>query len=213
MAIYLASEPRFYVRGFLRLFPENRRQRALEILKEIVDTLGWWLIGKFASMLFIGITTWIGLYFLGVPLSLSLGLIAGLLAFIPNFGPILSVIPAVLLAFIESPIKAVYVLALYIGVQVVESNIVTPYIERRTIELPPVLTISAQLALGILLGGIGLVLATPLLAATMVLVQTIYIEDVLGESLEEPVDTKTDLHDESTADKTQPKMPPESVPD
>ncbi|HSK70373.1 MAG TPA: AI-2E family transporter [Pyrinomonadaceae bacterium] len=213
MAIYLASEPRFYVRGFLRLFPENRRQRALVILKDIVDTLGWWLIGKFASMLFIGITTWIGLYFLGVPLSLSLGLIAGLLAFIPNFGPILSVIPAVLLAFIESPIKAVYVLALYIGVQVVESNIVTPYIERRTIELPPVLTISAQLALGILLGGIGLVLATPLLAAAMVLVQTIYIEDVLGESLEEPVDTKTDLHDESAADETQPKTPPESVPD
>ena len=213
IAIYLASEPRFYVRGFLRLFPENRRQRVLEILKEIVDTLGWWLIGKFASMLFIGITTWIGLYFLGVPLSLTLGLIAGLLAFIPNFGPILSVIPAVLLAFIESPIKAVYVLALYIGVQVVESNIVTPYIERRTIELPPVLTISAQLALGILLGGIGLVLATPLLAVAMVLVQTIYIEDVLGESLEEPIDTETDLHDESTADETQPKTPPESVPD
>lgn len=213
MAIYLASEPRFYVRGFLRLFPENRRQRALVILKDIVDTLGWWLIGKFASMLFIGITTWIGLYFLGVPLSLSLGLIAGLLAFIPNFGPILSVIPAVLLAFIESPIKAVYVLALYIGVQVVESNIVTPYIERRTIELPPVLTISAQLALGILLGGIGLVLATPLLAVAMVLVQTIYIEDVLGERLEEPVETNTDLHDESTADETQLKTPPESVPD
>ena len=213
MAIYLASEPRFYVRGFLRLFPENKRERALEILKEIVDTLGWWLIGKFASMLFIGVTTWIGLYFIGVPLSLTLGLIAGLLAFIPNFGPIISVVPALLLAFIESPIKAVYVLALYVAVQVVESNIVTPYIERRTIELPPVLTVSAQLALGILLGGIGLVLATPLLAVIMVLVQMIYLEDILGERVQESVGTKTDLHDESVAADTPPSAPTESVPD
>lgn len=213
MAIYIASEPRFYVFGFLKLFPQDNRPRALEILKETVDMLSWWLIGKFASMLFIGVTTWIGLYLLGVPLSLTLGLIAGLLAFIPNFGPILSVVPAILLAFIESPIKAVYVLALYIGVQVIESNIVTPYIERRTIELPPVLTIAAQLALGILLGGIGLVLATPLLAVVMVLVQTIYIEDVLGERAEEPVEVTTDLHDESAANETEIKSAPKSVPD
>lgn len=212
MAIYLASEPRFYVRGLLRLFPADKRVRALEIVREIVDTLSWWLIGKFASMLFIGITTWIGLYFLGVPLSLTLGLIAGLLAFIPNFGPIISVVPAILLAFIESPVKAVYVLILYIGVQLIESNIVTPYIERRTVELPPVLTVAAQLALGILLGGIGLVVATPLLAVVMVLVQTLYIEEVLGESPQEPLPIGSGAGAAETTE-VKPEIEPESAAD
>ena len=188
VAIYLASEPRTYINGFVKLFPIKRRTRVREILAETGDTLGWWLIGKAGSMLVIGIMTWIGLYFLGVPLSLTLGLIAGLLSFIPNFGPILSAIPAILLAFIESPIKAVYVLILYIIVQLIESNLITPMIERETVELPPALTIISQLALGVLIGGLGLVLATPLLAVIMVLVQMVYIQDVLGDKNTEIVD-------------------------
>jgi len=131
--------------------------------------------------LFIGLLTWIGLSILGVPLALTLGLIAGLLSFIPNFGPIMSAVPAILLAFIDSPISALYVLILFIVVQLIESNLVTPLIERRTVELPPVLTIVAQLALTILFGAVGLILATPILAVVMVLVQTLYIQDVLGD--------------------------------
>ena len=144
-------------------------------------TLEWWLIGKVASMLFIGILTWIGLSIIGVPLALTLGLLAGLLSFIPNFGPIISAIPAILLGFIESPMTAVYVLILFIGVQLIESNVVTPLIERETVEFPPALTIVFQLALAVLVGGLGLVLATPLLAAMMVLIQMVYIQDVLGD--------------------------------
>lgn len=181
LAIYLAVEPGLYVRGFIKLFPFDHRLRAREIIYEIVDTLGWWLIGKFGSMLAIGILTWLGLWILGVPLSLTLGLIAGLLSFIPNFGPILSAVPAILLGFIDSPVKAVYVLILYIIVQLIESNLITPIIERRTVELPPALTIIAQLALGVLIGGLGLVLATPLLAVAMVLIQAVYIQDILGD--------------------------------
>lgn len=181
IAIYLATEPRFYARGFTKLFPVKLRPRVYEILAQIGDTLSWWLIGKVASMIFIGLLTWIGLWILGVPLALTLGLIAGLLSFIPNFGPIFSAVPAILLGFVDSPIKALYVLILFIVVQIIESNIVTPMIERRTVELPPALTIVTQLALGILIGGLGLVLATPLLAMIMVVVQTVYIEDVLGD--------------------------------
>jgi predicted PurR-regulated permease PerM len=181
LAVYLAAEPSFYLNGFTRLFPIARRERAREVLDNIGYTLHWWLIGKAGSMIFIGLITWIGLSILGIPLALTLGLIAGLLSFIPNFGPILSAIPALLLAFIESPISALYVLGLYVGVQLVESNLVTPIIERNTIALPPALTIVFQLALALLVGGMGLILATPLLAVIMVIIQMTYIQDVLGD--------------------------------
>jgi predicted PurR-regulated permease PerM len=190
LAIYIAVEPRLYIRGMIKLFPKHRRHRATQVVWAVGDTLRWWLIGKFASMLFIGVLTWIGLSILGVPLALTLGLIAGLLSFIPNFGPILSAIPALLLAFIDRPVMAVYVLALYVGVQLVESNIVTPLIERETVELPPALTIAFQLAMAILIGGLGLVLATPLLAVILVLVQMVYIEDVLGDRVVEVTEKK-----------------------
>jgi predicted PurR-regulated permease PerM len=153
-------------------------------------------------MLFIGLLTWIGLYFIGVPLALTLGLIAGLLSFIPNFGPIFSAIPAILLAFINSPTSALYVLALFVGVQIIESNIVTPLIERRTVELPPVLTVVSQLALAVLFGAVGLILATPILAVVMVLVQTIYIQDILGEETEDlPEDVPQGSEESSTGSK------------
>ncbi|MEO8574799.1 MAG: AI-2E family transporter [Pyrinomonadaceae bacterium] len=181
LAIYLAAEPGLYIRGFVKMFPKARRDRTTQIMDTVGETLRWWLIGKVASMIFIGLLTWIGLSILHVPLALTLGLLAGLLSFIPNFGPIISAVPAVLLAFIASPIMAVYVLGLYIAVQLVESNIVTPLIERETVELPPALTIVSQLALAVLVGGLGLVLATPLLALVMVVVQMVYIEDVLSD--------------------------------
>ena len=181
LAIYLASEPRFYTEGFVRLFPIPRRQRVTEILHQVYESLRWWLIGKFGSMLFIGFLTWVGLSILGVPIALTLALLAGLLSFIPNFGPILSAIPALLIAFVDSPITAVYVLILYVVVQVVESNLVTPLIERETVELPPALTVVFQLGLGTLVGGLGLVLATPLLAMIVVVVQLVYLQDILGD--------------------------------
>ncbi|MCA1625805.1 MAG: AI-2E family transporter [Acidobacteria bacterium] len=181
LSVYLASEPKNYIRGFTKIFPPENRKRVREILYEIGETLSWWLIGKGASMLFIGVLTWIGLSIIGVPLALTLGLIAGLFSFVPNFGPILSAVPAILLAFVDSPTSALYVLILFVVVQLIESNLVTPLIERRTVELPPVLTIASQLALAIMVGAVGLILATPILAVVMVLVQTLYIQDVLGD--------------------------------
>lgn len=181
LAIYLATEPKFYIEGFKKLFPKERRERVGEVLSTIGVTLEWWLIGKVGSMLFIGLLTWIGLSVLGIQPALTLGLIAGLLSFIPNFGPIISAIPAILLGFIDSPVKALYALILYVVVQLIESNIVTPLIERETVELPPALTIIFQLALALLVGGLGLILATPMLAAIMVIIQMVYIQDVLGD--------------------------------
>ncbi len=181
LAVYFAASPEFYIAGFVKLFPKGNRQRVEEIIGTTGEMLRWWLVGKAASMLFIGVLTWIGLSIIGVPLALTLGLIAGLLSFIPNFGPILSAVPAILLAFIESPREVLYTAGLYVFVQLIESNVVTPLIEKETVELPPALTIMFQLSLAVLVGGLGLVLATPLLAVIMVIVQMVYIEDVLGD--------------------------------
>lgn len=192
LGVYFAAEPKTYTEGFLRLVPLSRRIRAREIVAAVAETLRWWLVGKFGSMLAIGVLTWIGLWLLGVPLALTLGIITALLTFIPNLGPILSVIPAALLALAQDPIRAVYVIALYVGVQLVESNLITPLIERRTIELPPALTISLQLLLSVFVGGLGLVLATPLVAVGLVLVQMLYIEDVLGDKMKTPDEKEID---------------------
>ncbi|MCB1023830.1 MAG: AI-2E family transporter, partial [Acidobacteria bacterium] len=182
LAIYLASEPQTYITGLIKLFPIGRRERIRDVAVEIGETLRWWLVGKFFSMLIIGFLTTIGLSIIGVPLALSLGIVAALLAFIPNFGPIVAVIPAVLFALAESPVKAIYVLILYLSIQLVESYLITPMIERETVSLPPVLTIFFQIFLGVLVGGLGLILATPLLTVIIVIVKMLYIEDILGDS-------------------------------
>ena len=182
VGLYLAFQPSLYVRGFLGLIPPPRRRRAAEVLDAVGHTLRWWLIGKAFSMLVIGVLTTLGLWLLGIPLALSLGLIAGLLSFIPNVGPILSVIPAALLGLMQSPQVALYVLLLYVGIQVVESNLLTPLVEQRTVYLPPALTLLAEVLFAVLIGGLGLLLAAPLTATALVLVKMLYIEDTLGET-------------------------------
>jgi predicted PurR-regulated permease PerM len=166
----------------IKIFPAARRERIGEVVDEIGKTLSWWLVGKFFSMLIIGILTTFGLWILGIPLALTLGIITALFAFIPNFGPIIAVLPAVLFALAESPTKALYVLGLYLGIEMIESYLITPLMQRKMVSLPPVLTIFFQIFLGVLVGGLGLILATPLLAVLIVLVKMLYIEDVLGDS-------------------------------
>lgn len=184
LALFLAAEPEIYTNNFVRLFPKSRRKRTREVLDAIAQIIQQWLLARFLSMIFVGIATTIGLFLLGTPLALALGLIAGLLSFIPTFGPLLAVVPAVLLAFLESPQQALYVCGLYILVQQIDNYLVTPYVERRTVLLPPALMIVTQLLLGVLVGFLGLVLAAPLAAALVVIVRMLYVEDVLDD----PVD-------------------------
>ena len=186
LAIFIALEPETYVRGALLLVPKSRRERAREILDACGETLRWWLVGKSISMLAVGIMTWLGLSFLGIPLALTLGIITALFTFIPNIGPVLGLLPAALLALSIDPTKALYVVILFITVQAIESNLITPAIERRTVSLPPALTIAVQLVLSVFVGGLGLILATPLVALGIVLVQMLYVEDILGEKVRTP---------------------------
>lgn len=179
LGLYMASEPAYYRKGVVRLVPVVHRKKADKLLLSLGETLHWWLIGQLMSMTLIGLLTWIGLLLLGVPLALTLALIAAVLTFVPNVGPIIAVIPALLLAVVESPMRGVYVLLLYFGIQMVESYLVTPLIQRRTIRLAPALILTAQMVAGSLLGLFGVALATPLVAVLVVLVQKLYVEDTL----------------------------------
>lgn len=181
VGLYVAYEPQLYVDGLLKLIPLHRRRRARDVIREIHAGLRWWLVGRLAMMAIIGVLTTVGLLLLGIPLPLALGLLAALLAFIPYFGPLLSLIPAVLLAFTISPSQALYVFLLYIGIQVSESYFLTPMMEKRVVSLPPVLLIGSQLILGTLLGFWGLLLAPALMVAGRIVVKKLYVEDVLGD--------------------------------
>ena len=185
VGIYFAASPHLYTNGAIKLVPQAKRRRAREVLNKIGHTLSSWLLGKSVSMLIVGTATSIGLSLLGVPLALILGIIAGLLDFVPYLGPIMAGVPAVLIAFSISPDLALYTVLLFTGVQLVEGYVLQPLIESRAVDLPPALTIVMQLVFGTLFGFAGVALATPLAAALKVLVQMLYVEDVLGDKVDE----------------------------
>jgi predicted PurR-regulated permease PerM len=139
------------------------------------------MLGRLFSMTVLGIITAVGLWLLGVPLAVALGFLAGIMIFVPYIGSIASAVPAVIIAASTDLMLAVYVIALYLGVHLVEGYILVPLVQRRAVHLPPALTLSAQVILGVLAGFIGLVFATPLLAAGLVMVRMIHIEDILGD--------------------------------
>lgn len=181
LGLVLAGGPRPYINGLVTLVPRSRQPRAREVLAEVGLTLRWWLLGRIIAMTVIGVSTWIGLWLLDIPLAFVLALLAALLSFIPNLGPILSAIPAILLGLSESPQTALYVALLYAGIQAVESWIIDPIIDKKTVYLPPALVVVTQLSLALASGLLGVALATPLIAAGVVLVKMLYIEDVLGQ--------------------------------
>lgn len=178
MGIFFAYDPNTYKEGLISLIPSNKQKKAENVIDSIADILQSWIIGKMFSMFIVGILTTLGLWFLSVPMALTLGLLAAILTFIPNIGPIISAIPAILVAFTQSPISGIYVIALYIAIQTIESYIITPLIQGKIIALPPVLVIFSQLIMGLLTGFLGLSLATPLLAVVSVIVKKVYIEKI-----------------------------------
>ena len=179
--LYFAVEPRTYARGFVSLIPPARRQRTEQVLDELDHSLRWWLVGRLASMAVVAVLTWIGLLIFGLPSALSLAVIAGLLSFIPNLGPVLSVLPAFAVAVTQGFQMVLWVGLLYIGIQTVESYLITPLIQRKAVTLPPVYILTFQLSMGLLFGILGLLLATPLGVVALVLVKMLYIQDRLHE--------------------------------
>src|SRR5690606_19110837 len=124
--LYLSIGPEVYLSGLTRLFPPRSRPRIRRALNAVAADLRLWILGTAINMVVIGAATTLGVWLLGLPAPLALGLIAGLLEFIPIYGPILSAIPAVLLALLVSPGDALWVVVLYTGIQQVESNVLAP---------------------------------------------------------------------------------------
>lgn len=179
IAIYFAFNPHLYREGVIKLVPQEREKRAREILFTTEFTLRRFLVGISVSMAINGALTALGLWFLGVPFAIPLGVIAGLLTFIPNIGPFIAGVPAILIALSQSPAQALYVLILYLVVQNLDGLIITPLIQQHAVDVPPVLVIAAQLLLAVIFGFLGLLLAVPLAAVVFVLIKMIYIEDIL----------------------------------
>lgn len=176
-AIYFAASPRPYVEGPLHLVPNRVRGRTQVVLTDIGQTLQYWLAGQLLDMLVVGVVTGAGLALLGVPLAFILGVLAGLLNFVPYIGAIAGAVPAILIALAQGPHQAMYVAGLFVVVQGLEGNVLSPLIQRRAVDLPPAATILAQTALGGLFGLPGIMLATPIAAAILTALRDITTED------------------------------------
>ncbi len=178
--IMLLASPRPYIRLFLAFFPSFYRRRAAEILKKSEIALVGWTKGILFNMLVITVLSWLGLTILQVKLPLANALLAGLLTFIPNLGPVLSCIPPIVLALIDAPWKALAVLILYILIQQAESNILTPLVMKKQVSLLPAVTLLAQASFAIFFGFIGLFLALPLTVVAQVWIEEVLIKDILS---------------------------------
>lgn len=182
-AIFLASDPATYRRGFLLLIPKRAVKTADETLDDATHGLRGWMLGQSVSSLVIAVLTWAGLTFLDVPASAGLGLIAGLLDVIPMIGPVFAGIPAVLLAFTVSPMTAVWTVLLYLLIQQLQGNFLQPMIQKQAVNVPPAVLLFAVIAAGLLFGFMGVLLAAPLTVVTFVIIQRVYVKTLLGKDI------------------------------
>jgi predicted PurR-regulated permease PerM len=189
--IFLAAQPNFYRAGAVKLVPAGKRALVAEAMIESERALRMWLKGQLIAMLMVGLLTGAGLWLLGVPSALVLGMVAGLLEFIPFAGPILAAIPAVLLALAVSPDMALWVALLYFAVQQLEGVVLQPLIQQYAVDLPGVVLLFALIAFGSLFGALGVILAAPLGVVTYVLVKRLYVIEALDTKTPLPGDNKS----------------------
>ncbi len=186
VAVFIAIDAGTYQDGLMHLFPHEARPRAREVLGATGIMLRRWLLTQFVSMLLVGVLTAVVLLILDVKAAIALGIIAGILEFIPIAGPILAAVPAIAMGFLDGPEKALYVALAYVVLQQVESNLIHPLLMKKGLELPPVLTIFTQGVLAIVFGFIGLLVAVPMLAAAVVPIKMLYVRDVVGDEVKLP---------------------------
>ncbi|MBL0169747.1 MAG: AI-2E family transporter [Gemmatimonadaceae bacterium] len=173
LAIYVGAEPEVYRGWMLAAIPAQSRPRARLILSEIANVLRKWLVTQLIAMVVIGTVCTVVLLILGVKAPFALGFIAGLMEFIPNLGPVLSAVPAVVMGFVDSPEKAAAVALAYWAIQFLENNLLIPYLMRGEMDLPPAITLVGQALMAVLFGFLGLMVAVPLIAVVLVPIRMI----------------------------------------
>ena len=188
--VFFALKPRLYRDGFLLLFPRDKRGPIDKTLSHAGNALQQWLLGQLISMTLVGVLMGLGLWIVGLPSPFALGLIAGLVEFVPLLGPIVGGVVPLLLAFGQGGTTVLWTLLVILIVQQIESNMIQPLVQRRMVSLPPALTLFSVLAFGALFGLPGLLLATPLTVVAFVAVKELYLRQTLGEPVSVPGEDK-----------------------
>lgn len=183
LTIFFAADPETYTQGVLHLLPHAHRARMTEVLETMGRSLRAWLVARSIAMVTIGVVVTALMALLRVRASVALGVIAGLLEFVPVFGPILGAIPAIALGLVDSPQKAVAVLIAFVVIQQLEGNVLIPLLLQKAVEVPPALSLIGIASLGMVLGVLGVVIAEPLVAVTLVAVKMLYVEPVVGDKM------------------------------
>lgn len=191
-AAYLAAEPELYRRGIVALVPRSQHARAEDLLKTMANALEGWLLATLVAMLMIGVLVGLGAWAIGLPSPLALGLVAGLLEFVPVIGAILGALPALLLAISMGDGMVWWTLGLFLVVQQLEANMIMPLVQKRMVEVPPALLLFAVVAVGGVFGLAGTVVAAPLTVALYVAVKKLYVRQTLGEPTDVPGEKKKD---------------------
>ncbi|MBC8098262.1 MAG: AI-2E family transporter [Armatimonadetes bacterium] len=183
---YFLVDPHGYTQGVIKLFPMGYRHRVQFIIDRINISLRRWLEGTFLSMLFVGVGTWLALSVLQLEQAAALGVIAGVMSFVPNFGQLIAVIAALVVGIVQAPENLGWIFVVIYGISFIQSQIFSPILFAESINLPPVMVLLGQIVAGALFGFIGILLAVPLTAILMILVQEVYIKDMLGDRAVKP---------------------------
>ena len=179
--VYLAMSPDMYVNGIAHLTPVWYQARTRGVLIEMGEAIQGWMLGQLIDMVVVGIVVAAGLNIAGTPLASVLAVVAGVCTFIPYFGTIISAVPAVIVGFTTGISGAIAVIMVFIVAHVIEGYVVAPFVQRRTVHLPPALTLFSFVLVVAIFNILGVLIATPLMACIMVGVARVYVEDVLGD--------------------------------
>ena len=209
--LYIAATPKVYKAGLVKLFPQQQH----ELVRDSLDTAGralkLWLASQLIAMTCVGVLTALALWFIGVPYAFALGLIAGLLDFIPFIGPILGAVPAILIASTVDSTTVLWPLLAFVVIQQIEGNVIFPIVERRVVAVPPALALFAIVAAGAVFGTLGVVFGFPLAVVAYVLVKKLYVRETLGQPTDVPgeTDDENETNKNGRSDAEQPVSDPQ----